>query len=247
MIKSILFNLLLFGLLFSQTYIANLVCDDDAANTTISNDGTGSNWIASANTADLHSTLCTNSYYLNGNSESFHSADNYTISRISISWTEYFVNATAAADEVHLQIGNGSATCQENGWILLRKAGETQFTFICMGNGDATPDTIKTTDLSSVATTCSDFTMVIDASVSPWTISITKDEVPLTFGSWARGDVSVATSISNPFYFGCTGLQEPDTAIGNILIWETPLSENNIEEVNNKKFNKYNLYKSYVD
>lgn len=206
------------------TYIHNVLLDDDAANTTVSNDGTGSDWTASENTSGLHSATSyggAGSFYLDTNSQYFYSADNITTEVFETQFWWRFDNATAAANECMFQIGDGGTGPITNGFMMLRVSGSDELTFY--GSTGVTR-TNATSDFAPSADTWYKFKIELDADQAAWGLTVSysangADWTELTLDGWS-GDCGAAT-FASPAYIGTTGNWEPDAYVEQVTIEDT--------------------------
>jgi len=206
--KKILLFLLFFTIpLFAQTFDHIIVCDDDAATTVVSNDGSAADWVGGHNTDVYASAVGTNSFHLSGTGHQIHSAANWTGQALTIQWDERFLNATAAANEVHVYLGDGDDTPEANEIFLYRASSSTEWKIYINTK-------VKTTTDHSPNNT-SFYTYVL--SIVDTSVILTQDGVALTWGAW---DSPPAIPTYNaPFYFGTTSALEPDAYFKNIKIW----------------------------
>jgi len=242
--KVILF-LLLPVFLFAQTYWADLPCTDNAATTTVTNNGTGGAW--ATNPIHTTSTYAHISYggnfWLQQNSYYIKSTENWSGQKISISWTSRFVNATAAAIETYFCFGdadgNRISSANANSLFLIRLASSDEFT-LQIRNADNVSCNIATTDHSTDNTTIHNYTLSVDLSSSPATVSMTVDGIALTFGAWST-EPSNITLASDLVYVGEAGVYEPDVFINDVKIWQTPESSTDAES----KFRNYSTWNGF--
>lgn len=237
--KSIILTFLSIVCIFGQTYIVNIAENPNQASTGIPNAGTGNDWIASANTNTIYTG---GSFTFTANSVYIKSDDNWTSPRLTITYNSDQLVTTAAAIEVHVQIGNGDETCDQNGFILRRAAGSSQFIFQAYG-ASGSMQYKTTTDMSADLTALHSKKLVIDASVSPWDVDLYINDVQLSWTAW-DGNPAVA-EFNADIYFGTSSIWEPEDRVSAILIWEQP-EETTVTE-NKKSFDDYNKYNNYKD
>ncbi len=232
--KTILFILLPF-IIFGQVIIHNIPCTDDAANTIVTNNGTGAAWVASHNTEDL--TSGGTMFVLNTNSEYIKSAENWTAEKLTITWNEDLLRAESITIEIHIVNGDGSNNDAINKFFLSRASGTDEWQFQAHG-ATGTLQTKETTDFTGDITP-HDYILIVDASVSPWNVTLSVDGTLLTWGAW-DGNPAVA-EFNSLIFFGTTSIFEPDANIKDILIWETldDANSNYKDYANNKSYKGY--------
>ena len=212
--KLILFLLIPF-FVFSQTYVHNIPCTDDAASTVVTNNGTAADWVASHNTEDI--TSGGTMFALNTNGEYIKSAVNWTAEKFTASWTVDLIWDPALSEEIHLNIGNGDQIMEVNEFQLYRTATSDEWIIKAFG-ASGSAQTKTTTDFSG-DTSPHNYILIVDASVSPWDVSLSVDGITLTWGAW---DGSPAVAVFNSLiFFGTTSIFEPDCFVNALLIWET--------------------------
>lgn len=198
------------GTAAGPTYVHNLPCTDNAANTVVTNNGTGANWTASVNTDTFGDGT---SFLMDANNDNAVSAANWTAEKLIITWDMDHVNATASGTEYHVLIDDGDFTVEQNEFILYRSDGSDEFTFRSYGNGDGERKYKVTTD-NTGDTNWHEYILTIDATASPWGVVLEKcDEdgsncVTLSWGAW-DGNSSAAV-FNNPLYIA-NGSNEPKT------------------------------------
>ena len=219
--KILLFLLIPF-LLVGQTYIDNILCDDNAATTVVSNDGTSANWVTNPNhtSSTYYSAVGTKSFDLDGNNYYIRSADSLSIQKLTIQWDERFRNANAAANEVHMIHGSvdGDATLVQGEWYLRRNTGSDEWR-IHINDGVAERSK-ATTDHAPNNTTFYTYVLILDFTTAPLMVSLTIDGTVLTWGAWDTPPILTVIN-TRPRYFGLISVAEPDGYFKNILIWET--------------------------
>lgn len=212
----------LFGFMFitgkvpsvATSYIDEVNCEDNAANTTVVNSGTGSNWTAGVNTSTITDAVNykqgSRSFFLDASGEYAKGEDNVTSEyiRLEMWWMPNY--ETASGNEVIWSLGDGDALIEANEFRLQRNNGSEEFTFYGYGNtGDW--GSKATTDFTAIgaADTWYKLRLTVDARSNDWTIAVAystngTDFTDLTLeGSWSNATPQAAV-FNNDLYFGWT-------------------------------------------
>jgi hypothetical protein len=224
-------------ILFSQTYIHNIPCTDNAANTVVTNNGTSANWVAGVNTADLNHPNCSVSFAINTNNEYIISADSLTIQYMEISWTSRFISATAGTEQYYFCYGDNDGTPNENNEFAIRRiAAEADFEIIYKDNVGTAYRYIWT-GMVTDNTACHAYVFTIDMRVSPWVVTLTDDGVSIT-GAWNVNPPALTPN--NKISLGYNGILEPDSYFTDFKLRE--LSD---DQIGYPKYSNKPIYRGY--
>lgn len=166
--------------------IYDLALDDNLATTTVVNTGTGAAWTAGgANTQDLHSTDCqegTGSFYMQSSSYTLVSPAAWTSNKLEIKFYMKLMYATAAENQNIFYMNDGwSLSDGLSCFGFYRLAGDTQFRWMARGAATGTQGSAISTNATINTTTWYLYTITIDASTSPWSVTIKQGSTTLTW------------------------------------------------------------------
>ena len=215
-------NLIVLLLFISRLSFGQLVhdipCTDNAANTTVTNNGSGSAWTASGNTSTLYDADNGGNFYLDLGGNYVKSNDNITYEKVTIKFTVKFDNAIAADHEYHFACSaDGDHISVNNEFFLLRASGEDEWRVRYTEGGVNTQ--IVTTDHAPNNTTWYTYKFVIDFSLADPTVELYQDGTALTFGAWTSDQGAI--TVNNEIYLGSSGGYEPDAKYKDFIIYET--------------------------
>ena len=208
------------------TYIHNLLLDDNAANTTVSNDGTGSDWTAGHNTSTYHSTTTCDSddtFYLNTNNYYAYSAENWTSEKFEMQfWVRFDSNSTGTFKLI-AQIGDGGSGIDLNSFhIRVPSANPDE---IELGIEGETAEALnRSTDFAFSGATCYKIKVELDASQSSCPVTVSHstngtDWTELTMAGWST--TPGACTFNNPVYIGSNTIYELDGRMNNFTMEDT--------------------------
>jgi len=218
--KIILFLFIPF-FLFGQTYIYNIPCTNNAANTTVTNNGTALVWAAvNYNTNTFYNATNGGSFLLDANADGIKSGENISQTEFYIQWQMQFLNATAADYEAHLLINSdGTFGSQASNEIFINRQTGTDEWAVNFKNSAGTQYYKITTGITGDNTT--NHTYLFYIKTTTYTFNMWIDGVAITFGAWNNTPTGTITMNTNRIYFGdpVGGLYEPDAYIQNIKMW----------------------------
>ena len=155
-----------------------------------------------------------------------------TIEKFTAAWRVDLVAATAVAIELHFGLsGDGNSGVQTNEFWLYRLAASDEWTFKGMGDGGTAY--LKTTTDFAGDTDPHNYKLIVDATVSPWDVSLSVDGVSLTWGVWDGNPI--AAVFASPIYYGEAGNLEPKAWLTDLLIWETIINQSNTYNSRDKR------------
>ena len=210
-----------------------LLLNDNAANTTVVNTGTGSDWTASENTSGLHSATAkegSGSFNFTATGQHIKSNENWTGQNIALTFWWRPEDTTAFITEriFALAAVNGTSAPSYNEFYFERASGSNQFKIAASG-ATVYNTNISTTDFSPSAGTWYFIKLVVDCSASPWDIYVGYNTdgsdifTELTFGSWSA--TPDAATFNAPLWFGCSGGFMTDALIDYAQIWDPTTSQ----------------------
>lgn len=236
----ILLLLLCFPVLILAQYF-DVPCQDNAASTVVVNNGTsGSNWVANVNTDVIH-----NATYGLRFSGDYHmkSADNVTLDRIRITWDCVFDKSTETTQRYFFGIdADGIHSVTPNTWFIQRGhptiSGTAEFDF---SGTDASGNYYRkaTSGLSITAGVQYTFVLTVDATVSPWDVTLTQDGDTVSWGAW--NGTLVESDFNDLMWFGSSNNVEPDAYIENLTVSDMAVSDEN--ETGFPKFKQFPKFK----
>ena len=181
----------------APTYLHNVLMDDDAASTVVSNDGTGAAWTASETTDGLNSPNApsgyTDSFYFDSSSNYIYSGEVVTAEQFEVIWYVRHDNATASAREMHFQLGDSDANIEANE-IFVKRDISTDEWRICVYGNSGVSECDSSTNYNPGADTWYKITLNVDASTTPWTISMFRDITELEWDDgtpWGSSEAAV--------------------------------------------------------
>jgi hypothetical protein len=207
------------------TYLEDCLLDDNAASTVVSNDGSNSDWVSSRNTslltsAQAHGSCNSASFYFDTADDNAIGADNITSEQLQVIFYIRFDNATAAARELLWGIGDADDTTETNEIYIKRDISTDELRICVQGNTGAT-ECDSSSDFNPSADTWYKITVNIDASTTPWTISVLRDATTLTWDDpspWGSSELAVFAS---PPHIGSADAHDPDIYICGVTIEDT--------------------------
>lgn len=210
------------GVVAAASYVYDLKCEDNAASTTVTNDGTGADATAGNNTSVIHSA---DAYAGSGAFDLFPAATNYNVytpnwtsEKFEIVWAMKLKDDTPADHEWYVHIGDGDSSVESNEVHLYRlTSAATQVKLAMKGNGGTTAtwtSTNFTNDMNYHV-----YTLTIDASGTTWTATLKQDSTTITWDSSTGPDT--AAVFNAPIYFGKGGAY-----IGKIVIDSITIKDN---------------------
>lgn len=190
------------------TYDHYVQCDDDAANTVVSNDSdTGKgDWVAGKNTNIVQTDdpeVGNGSFLLNDVSEFISSAENWTDETFTV--TFYFKpnSITPAAPRILFIIGDVDSSTEENEFMVTQITESDEL--ILSGRGDGGEYQSAETSGLNLTTDWQEIEIVLDASGATWTATVKKDGGADTLGAWTGNpSAAVFNSLLRLSYDGST-------------------------------------------
>lgn len=217
----ILLFLLIPFILLGQTYIYNVPCTNNAANTTVTNNGSAAVWVSSVNTNTIYSSTNSGSFLLDANGDYIYSGENITATEFYIQYQKQLLNANGADTEVHLQVNSngGFAVNDANEIQIYRIAASDEF-YIRYKNSAGTQYYKSTTDVTGDNTINHTYLWYFKTSILPPTFDLWIDGIKKTWGAWNLTPTGTITMNSGKVYYGeFGGTLEPDVYIQNIKMW----------------------------
>ena len=209
-----------YGCATCQTYLR---CEDNAENTIVTNSGTGDDWIASVNTSSITSMEKiegASSFLLNASTNRIYSSDNWTSEKLEITFYMKLVSVDPPISYpntiVSLGLGAVPTSTNNNTFGLIRNL-DNVLNFVMRGFGPDGKSWLSTN--WEPDTNWHKYTISIDASTSPWTsVVIKQDGMTIT---WDISELPTnAATFNYPIYFGVTNNDRPPNAYFDVITVE---------------------------